>query len=302
VLGTITGLARQWRRWTLGLRGHRAEFVYSPEYAYALSTVPIDPLRSERIFSFLLAEGLLHRNQIRRPLTATVRDLLRVHTEDYLESLHEPGTLTRIVGMEIRDDHLDRFLGLQQAMVGGTLLATELTRGEIPIAVNLGGGLHHAHADRGSGYCLFNDVAIAIRREREDGFEGPILVVDLDLHDGDGTRSIFAEDPTVYTYSICSRTWDDAEAVASTALELGDEVSDDAYLEALRSTLPAIVKEVRPQLVFYLMGADPAASDSLGKWKISGPGLLARDRFVLGQVRPRRGRSLLVMVLAGSHR
>jgi acetoin utilization deacetylase AcuC-like enzyme len=275
--------------------------VYSPEYAYALSAVPMDPLRGERIFSFLMAEGLIERDQVHRPSPASVRDLLRVHTEEYLESLHEAGTLTGIVGVEVRPDHLDRFLALQRSMVGGTMLAAELTRERAPIAINLGGGLHHAHRDRGSGYCLFNDVAIAIRREREDGFEGSILVIDLDLHDGDGTRSIFADDESVFTYSICSREWGDTEALASLSLELGDEVEDAAYLAAIRNTLPGVVKRVAPRLVFFLMGSDPAITDGIGQWRISAAGMLERDRLVLRQVLGLHRRPRLVGVLAGGY-
>ena len=294
-------IGRQWRRWTRRLRPRRAELVYSSDYSHALSAVPMDHLRGERILSFLLAEGLIDRDQVHRPRPASVRDLLRVHSVEYLESLHQPGQLTRIVGVEVRPDHLDHFLSLQRAMVGGTLMATELTREQAPIAVNLGGGLHHAHHDRGSGYCLFNDVAVAIRHQRDAGFDGQILVVDLDLHDGDGTRAIFARDESVFTYSICSREWGPSDAVASFSLELGDVVEDSAYLDALRSTLPEVVRTTKPQLVFYLMGADPAATDGLGQWRITAAGMLARDRFVLRQVRSLRRHPRLVIVLAGGY-
>ena len=120
-------------------------------------------------------------------------------------------------------------------MTGGTLLAAQLARASGGIAVNLGGGFHHAHRDRGRGFCIFNDVAVAILAQRAHGFRGRILVIDLDLHDGDGTRTIFAADPTVHTYSVHNQNWDDRPAVETTVIPLGPGVDDARYMATLQA-------------------------------------------------------------------
>ncbi len=184
-------------------------------------------------------------------------------------------------------------------MTGGTLLAAQLARASGGIAVNLGGGFHHAHRDRGRGFCIFNDVAVAILAQRALGFRGRILVVDLDLHDGDGTRSIFAADPTVHTFSIHNQNWDDRPAVAATVLPLGPGIDDARYLATLSATLPDLVESFAPELVVYTCGVDAAADDALGDWRISAGGLLERDRLVVGLARRRR--LPLVVTLAGGY-
>ena len=188
---------------------------------------------------------------------------------------------------------------VQREMTGGTILAARLARASGGIAVNLGGGFHHAHRDRGQGFCILNDVAVAIRAQRAQGFGGRILVVDLDLHDGDGTRAIFADDPSVHTFSIHNQNWDDRLGVESTALALGPGVADERYLEAMGSSLPAVFDRFRPELVIYLCGADPAADDTLGDWKVSATGMIRRDRTVTDLARRRH--LPLVVTLAGGY-
>src|SRR5947209_4095255 len=134
------------------------------------------------------------------------------------------------------------------------------------IAVNLGGGLHHAFRDRGERFCAVNDVAVVIAEARAGGFAGQILVVDLDLHDGDGTRTILAGDPAVHILSIHNLTTAPVAGNAS-VLELGGEVEDEAYLAAVDARLPALVGRVSPALAIYLAGCDPAADDAIGNWR-----------------------------------
>lgn len=282
-------------------------FVYSGKYTLEVPGLPADPRRGENILTFLAMERLLKAGRLRWPREASIRSLQRVHSPAYLESLLERGALTSILGLSVSEADEDRYLHLQRAMVGGTVLATRLAlAGWLP-AVNLGGGLHHAHAERGEGFCAFNDVAVAIAQAREAGFTAPILVVDLDLHDGNGTRSIFARDPTVYTFSIHNQTWgagpggDAPDAVASTCVALGDGVDDATYLAAIEEHLPPVIDSFRPGLVFYLAGADPAATDALGNWKITAAGLLARDQLVVSRLRSRLGDLPLVILLAGGY-
>ncbi|HYU32777.1 MAG TPA: histone deacetylase [Thermoanaerobaculia bacterium] len=288
-------------RW-LGRRG--PDFVYSPRYQLDLQGALVDPLRGERILSFLDAAGLLTAAAVHTSAPASFRHLRRVHTDDYLDASSRPGSLTSIVGLAIGDEQTERILETQRTMVGGTLLATALALGSKGIAVNLGGGLHHAFAGKGERFCVFNDVAVAICELRARGFAGPVLIVDLDLHDGDGTRSIFAEDPTVHTFSIHNLTTSDERgrrAVGATVLELPGEVTDEVYLDTLRRQLPPVCASVHPDLVVYLAGCDPAADDALGNWKISPAGMLERDLFVTHLVRGGLHKPPLVVVLAGGY-
>ena len=273
-------------------------FIYHESYKGSLEAVPLDPLRAEKVLSFLADEGLLLREDIRLPRHPSLRNLLRVHDAEYLESLQDPDTMVRIFGAPVTDEELERVVEMQRMMVGGTILSTILALRNRGIAVNLGGGLHHAYRDAGGGFCLFNDIAVAIARLRAKGFKEPVLVVDLDMHDGNGTRSIFARDSSVHTYSLHVEHWSDPEAEASTAIALGTDVGDEVLLGTLLKTLPDVVDSVRPGLVIYVAATDGAETDALGGWRLSEEGLLRRDQFVMELVRG-RGRLVPVVVVLG---
>lgn len=275
--------------------------VYHPRYQRRLLDVPLDPQRGDKILAFLGAEGFLGRKDIFEPRPVSLKNLLRVHSVEYLQSLQEPEALTRILGVGVPAGEAEQILDLQRLLVGGTIHATRLALRSGGTAVHLGGGFHHALPEAGMGFCVFNDVAVAIARLRARGYAERILVVDLDLHDGNGTRRIFADDPTVHTYSLHSEHWGERDAVESTAIALGHQVGDAVYLEAIRSTLPGVFESFRPGLVFYLAGADPAADDRLGDWSVSAEALLARDQIVAELARGRGRRVPLVVLLAGGY-
>jgi acetoin utilization deacetylase AcuC-like enzyme len=286
-----------------------AVFVYHANYARTVAGVPIDPARADEILAFLLDRGLIRRRDVSPPVPASLDNLLRVHTPAYLESIQDPAILTGIFGSPVRPEDVQQIIDLQRLSVGGTIQATRLALGlgrvssSPPIAVNLKGGLHHAGPARGMGFCVFNDVAVAIRRLRARGFREPVLVIDLDVHDGNGTRAVFAADATVHTFSIHNHTWDDAPAVAATSIALGEGVTDDVYLAAVRDALPPVLATHRPGLVVYIAGCDPAADDRLGDWRVTPAGMLERDQFVVEQVRGdgRRRRTPLVILPGGGY-
>ncbi len=303
-MGFPSGTLERWlRRGRRRLFRPRVDFVYSRRYQIELPGAAYDNRRGERILTFLDSSGLLDAKSVHRPEPATFRHLRRVHSDDYLDSLNQPGSLTSVIGFAIAEHAADRILDAQRAMAGGTLMAARLALGadreDGGIAINLGGGLHHAFADKGERFCVFNDVAVAVADLRHAGYGGRILVVDLDLHDGDGTRALFAADPTVHTFSIHNQTNGTEDAIAATIVELPGEVEDGDYLEALRSRLPGLLKSFDPGLVIYLAGCDPAADDQIGNWKISAEGMLERDLYVAAKVRERR--LPLVVVLAGGY-
>ena len=251
---------RRWRRWKRRWLRPQIRFVYHDAYAGALDGAPVDPMRGEKILGFLVDEGLLDRDEISLPRQPAVRGLLRVHDADYLDAIGlDPVITERIFGERASDAAVQMVVGMQRTAVGGTIQATRLALQGRCVAINLAGGYHHASRDRGMGFCVFNDVAVAVARLRAKGFREPILIVDLDAHDGNGTRSIFAQDPSVHTYSIHGEHWGDTVAVASTSIALGDDVGDEVYLGTLLKTLPEVVAETRPGLVVYLAGTDVAA-------------------------------------------
>jgi acetoin utilization deacetylase AcuC-like enzyme len=295
-------IRRGWRRMRRHWRVPQVRFVYHDTYAKTLDRAPIDPMRGEKILGFLIEEGLLDGDEISVPRQPAVRSLLRVHDADYLEAVtHDAEMAERIFGERVGDAEIEQVVELQRLAVGGTIQATRLALQGRSIAINLSGGFHHAYRDRGMGFCIFNDIAVAITRLRAKGFREPVLVVDLDIHDGNGTRSIFAHDSTVHTYSVHNDNWGDTEAKASTSIALGADVGDEVYLGTLLKTLPDVMITFKPGLVIYVAGADPAADDKLGNWKISADGMFRRDRLVVELLRRARRRVPLAILLAGGY-
>jgi acetoin utilization deacetylase AcuC-like enzyme len=292
-------LRRGRRRLGGWLRGPALELVYSERYQ--LDLPGNDALRGERILSALDSAGLLHPRAVHRAGLAPFRELRRVHSDAYLDSLSRPGGLLEVFGLELPEYAVERAMAGQRAMVGGTVLASHLALASGRLAANLGGGLHHAFAAKGERFCIFNDVAVAIAGLRAEGFAAPILVVDLDLHDDDGTRSIFAGDRSVHTFSVHNRTTTEVRGENATVVELGANVDDATYLETIGRRLPPAFDTAQPGLVYYLAGCDPAADDAIGDWRISPAGMLGRDRLVIELARRRERRVPVVILLAGGY-
>ncbi|MEO1085741.1 MAG: histone deacetylase, partial [Acidobacteriota bacterium] len=294
-------LSRSLRRGARLLRrrafGSKLEVVFHERYTAALPGIPTDALRAEHILAFLAAEGLVLRRSVARPEPASLQVLSRVHTEEYLDSVHDPQVMTSALGLEVARTQVDRLIDEQRLQVGGTMAAVRRARGG-GVAVNLGGGFHHAHADHGAGFCLFNDVAVAITCERRRGMRGRVLVVDLDVHDGDGTRDIYRQDFGVHTFSMHGRHWGETGAEESTSIELGSGFTDATYLDVLNEHLPPIFERFQPRLVIYLAGCDPAHDDLLGDGALSAAGLLERDRQVANLCR-RHGAGLAIVLSGG---
>ena len=299
--GLLRAMLRAARRSLHRLRGGGFPLVYDTRYRQSVYGVPMDPLRGEKIIESLAEAGLLRADLVSEPKPASLESLLRVHTPEYLHELQEADALTRILGVEVPAVEAESTLELQRLMTGGTIHATRLALRTGGIAVHLGGGFHHAQPGAGLGFCVFNDVAVAIRRLRARGFAEPVLVVDLDLHDGNGTRRIFADDTTVHTFSIHNDHWGETEVLASTSIALGADVDDSRFLAMLRELLPPVFADVRPGLVFYLAGADSAADDAVGNWRLSAAGLFERDLFVTALARGGERSLPLVVLLAGGY-
>jgi acetoin utilization deacetylase AcuC-like enzyme len=284
-----------------------AAFFFHPDYPPPENPFA-DPQRALKIIGHLVRRGYLLEGRIRTPRPADIADLARVHSYDYLEQLADPDVVQRAFANASYAD-APAIFRQQRAMVGGTIEAAralvESPGGRLIRGINLGGGFHHAMPDHAQGFCLLNDVAVAIHVIRAGGFEGRVLIVDLDLHPGDGNRAVFAEDSTVYTFSLHAKHWHDDEAeaeagfeaVADRHVELGLAVGDAAYLRALRLHLPVAFAEARPDLVFYVAGVDVAEDDVVGGWRVDPDTILRRDQMVLQLTGPRP----LVWTLAGGY-
>jgi acetoin utilization deacetylase AcuC-like enzyme len=240
---------------------------------------PMD--KFSRLASVLEAEGVPGADGFVRPEFIDVETLRLAHTADYVRGVIElslPDDVVRRIGMPNTDSVATR----ARAATGGTLLAARLAL-ERGIACNTAGGSHHASAESGAGFCVFNDVAVAAKRLLAEGAIGQALVVDLDVHQGDGTARIFEGDPSVFTFSMhAEKNFPHRKAVSDLDVELADGTGDAAYLEKLEAILPALLSSVRPDIVFFNAGVDPHADDKLGRLSLTDEGLGRREAYVLG--------------------
>jgi acetoin utilization deacetylase AcuC-like enzyme len=253
---------------------------YTPRYYADIGAGHVFPIRKfELVRDRLLGEGTLRADDLKEPAPAALADVLLVHTEDYVMRLRA-GALT---ARELRR------LGLpwSKALVrrsflaaGGTLSAARqaMTAG---VASNLAGGTHHAFPDHGEGFCVLNDVAIAIRALARDGLLPRAAVIDCDVHQGNGTATIFAADPSVFTFSMHgAKNYPLFKTRSTLDVELADATGDAEYLQTLAAHLPRVFAH-NPELIFYLGGADPYVHDKLGRLALTIAGLRARDELVL---------------------
>lgn len=271
---------------------------YSPLYYADIGPGHIFPIRKfELVRDRLLNEGTLRSEQFIEPTPATIPQVLLVHTQDYVERLCN-GQLT---ANEIRR------LGLpwSPALVtrsfyaaGGTISAAReaLVKGA---ASNLAGGTHHSFPDHGEGFCVLNDVAIAIRVLQQKQAISRAAIIDCDVHQGNGTASIFSTDPNVFTFSMHgAKNYPLFKQTSTLDVELPDKTKDDVYLKVLETNLP-LVFQFEPQIVFYLAGADPFVGDKLGRLSVSIEGLRLRDETVLSHCYQRQ--IPIVTVMSGGY-
>ena len=256
------------------------QVFYSPRYYADIGQGHIFPIRKfELVRDRLLAEGTLHLDDMIEPSPATVEQVLLVHTEDYVSRLCS-GTLTpkelRRLGLPWSESLVRRSF----YAVGGTIAAAHAALIE-GYGSNLAGGTHHSFADRGEGFCVLNDAAVAIRLLRKEGLIQRAAIVDCDVHQGNGTATIFADDADTFTFSIHgANNYPLFKARSTLDIELPDGTADDAYFASLTNYLPTVFA-FDPDLVFYLAGADPHAGDKLGRLALTIDGLRERDLCVL---------------------
>ena len=258
--------------------------VHHPAYEADIGPHVLPTAKYRLVRERLLASSVLTDANIHSPTPVTDHDVRLVHTAGWVDTIRGPG----LSALEEARLEVPYSVGLRDMMwlcAGGTHLtaALALTHGS---AVHLGGGFHHGFPDHGEGFCLINDVAIAIRMLQRDGAVCRAMVIDLDVHHGNGTAAIFTSDPDVFTFSMHQQhnypAW---KPPGDLDLGLADGIGDDDYLSLLEEHLPAILTAHAPDLAIYLAGADPYAEDQLGGLSLTRAGLQRRDERVLGMLR-----------------
>ena len=255
--------------------------VHHPAYVAPMPAGHRFPMgKFGRLMSYLLEQRSVAPSQVRVPELAPPEWLALAHAPPYVKavlSLSLDPAAVRRIGLPITRDVASR----SRAANAGTVLTARLAL-EHGLACNTAGGSHHAFAGYGSGFCVFNDVAVAARVLLAEGLVERVLVVDLDVHQGDGTAAIFLDDPRVITFSMHCRTNFPLHKQASDLdLALDAGLEDAPYLALLAQHLPGLLEDVGPDLVFYNAGVDPHVDDRLGRLALTGQGLWRRERLVL---------------------
>lgn len=276
---------------------YRDEYVYDVREAGMRQTFDVE--RPRRIRDALVGAGVARPEDFIAPPRLTDAELLAVHTPAYLDEIRRPATLAKLLLLDPAYPWGERLLDPFLFAAGGTVAAARAAVTERGIGVNLGGGFHHAQADKAEGFCAIADVAIAIRLLQRDAQVRRVLIVDLDCHHGNGNAEIFATDESVFTFSMHGNNWCWVEKNHNLDVELPSHTGDATYLATLRERLPAIVADFAPDFAVYVAGSDPFVEDALGDFDVSEAGMLERDRFVVGEL---WGRSIpLAVVTAGGY-
>jgi len=230
----------------------------------------------------LLHEGLITSENIFKPDMVSEEDILTTHDKGYWHQIHNlslPAKEQRRIGFELSERLIERERRIAQGTIDGCKYAFQYG-----VAFNVAGGTHHAGTNWGEGFCLLNDQSIAANYLVNNGFVSSILIIDLDVHQGNGTAQIFENEPRVFTFSMHgANNFPYRKEMSDLDIPLADGVADDEYLFILKDTLPKLIAQQKPQFIFYLSGVDVLATDKLGKLALTKHGCKERDRIVFEQ-------------------
>jgi acetoin utilization deacetylase AcuC-like enzyme len=274
------------------------KLVYSDRYDLNLGSHVFPSIKYRLVKEKLLREHIAEPGDFVEPPPASDDDIALVHHREYLRKL-QTGKLSYLEVLRLEIPYSPELVRAVWLCAGGSILAGRLAL-EDGVAVNVGGGFHHAYPDHGEGFCVLNDFAVAIRSLQKDKTIERAMTVDCDVHQGNGTAAIFGGDHTVFTLSIHQENnYPYPKPPSSLDINLRDGVGDEEYLRELAQGLDRALAEFRPDLIFYLAGADPYHDDQLGGLKLSLEGLEKRDRLVFEKA---SGRNIPVAVtLAGGY-
>jgi acetoin utilization deacetylase AcuC-like enzyme len=269
-------------------------FIYSPGYNLELEGHVFPAVKFSQIYAKLKADPAFAQHRFFEPMPVSYEDAAIVHKRDYLQDLKMLNFSRRVYRSELplRKDIIDAFF----LATGGTVMAAEMAL-DHGRAMNLSGGFHHAFADHAEGFCYLNDVAIAVRLLQKRKRIKRALIIDLDVHQGNGTAKIFRHSRHVFTFSMHEEKNYPIKEKGSLDIGLESAMHDDEYLSLLEENLVKIRKNFRADLVFFVAGVDPYENDRLGGLSITKEGLAARDRMVCEMFAD----SPIAVVLAGGY-
>ena len=260
------------------------KLVYHDGYDLNLGSHIFPSQKYRLIRDRMLADGFAQAVDFVEPQPAADEDILLVHQRGWVTRLRN-GTLDYLELMKLEIPYSQRMVEAFWLAAGGTTLAARLAL-EDGIGFNIGGGFHHAFPAHGEGFCAIHDVAVAIRKLQQEKRIERAMVVDCDVHDGNGTAAIFLGDPSVFTLSVHQfNNYPSVKPPSNIDVNLEDGVGDEEYLELLGTACRKAMGEFRPELVMYVAGADPYREDQLGGLSLSMEGLKARDRLVFDLAR-----------------
>jgi len=274
------------------------KLIYDERYDLNLGAHVFPSQKYRLVYERLLQEQIASQEDFLKPMPASDEDILRVHSQDYLYKL-KTGALTRAEVMRMEVPYSTELIEACWLAAGGSILSARRALEE-GFSANLGGGFHHAYPDHGEGFCVIHDVAVAIRKMQADGAIERAMVVDTDVHQGNGTAAIFGGDETVFTMSIHQEhNYPYPKPPSTVDVNLPDGMGDADYLAILEKYLHRSFDEFSPQLLFYVAGADPYGEDQLGGLALTMEGLARRDALVMGYAQ--RNQVPTAVTLAGGY-
>ncbi len=270
--------------------------VYSSYYDIYLGDHIFPGNKFSKIYELICFDEHFSKISIHEPEKATRSNLELVHTEEYLDDLLNLRITDRTKNSEL--PLTERILESFLYGVGGTILASELTS-KYQFVFNLGGGLHHSFADHAEGFCYLNDVAVAIKHYLKHYPGKQVLIVDLDVHQGNGNANIFEGDPNVFTFSMHQDNLYPKKETSNFDIPLEEHITDTEYLKLLDHSLSDIERKIKPDIIYYLAGADPYEGDRLGNIKLSFNGIRDRDERI--KKFAQKNNSKVVILAAGGY-
>lgn len=259
---------------------NKIKLVFSKDYAVDIGN-HVFPTSKYLLIKNALSHNSLFKERLEyvTPAHPSDEDILRVHEKQYLDKLKN-GTLTREDILRLELPYSKELVMSALLSCGGTILASEVAFKD-RLGIHIGGGFHHAFRDHGEGFCVLNDIAVAIRSAMRKGLAKKALVIDCDLHQGNGTASIFSGDPDVYTFSIHQENnYPFFKPRSSMDIGLRDGAGDKEYLNAIYENVPKIVSDFKPGFLMYVAGADPYKDDQIGGLSLTKDGLKERDEHI----------------------
>ena len=263
------------------------KLIYSDEYSKVDIGEHIFPVLKYRLIKEeLLEEGIIKKNDFIEPEPIKDEELLLVHTEDYIKKLKE-GSLSFDEELRLEIPYSPLVYFASKICVNGTFITLEFALRE-GIAVHIGGGFHHAYPDHGEGFCVLNDIAVAVKKIKKEGKIKKVVVIDCDLHQGNGTAFIFKDDPDTFTFSIHQENlYPVPKEKSDFDIGLKDGTGDDEYMYFLEKNIPKILDEFKPDACIYQAGVDPYKEDQLGNLNLTKDGLKRRNEFIIENLRKR---------------